>query len=143
MAVYFTIYTFSDFPFIPRKFCSTRASTTKNEIFGVLTPDPLIYTNIISQLVPKTWQNYSGHYSYVRPTSILRLSLHHNQIRNNSFHQKRTSLRMRCRRNHHPIVSLWASIHHCIIPNSRKEGVTGEGFRCECGASGTALKSSV
>ena len=56
MAVYFTIYTFSDLLFIPWIFFSTRVLTTKGVIFGVLILEPLIYTNIPSQLVTKMIQ---------------------------------------------------------------------------------------
>ena len=118
MAVYFTISTFPDLLFIPRNFCSTRALTTKNVIFGVLEPNPLIPTNITSQLVPKIWCHAPGHCACRRPISSCRQSLHQLQTRHKSFHQKTTSLWMRCRRNGFPISSLWASLHQCITSYS-------------------------
>ena len=91
MAVYFTIYTFFYSLFILRNFCSTRAPTTENVIFGVLTLDSLIPTNITSKSVLKIWRHAPDHCTFRRPISSLIQSLHHPQIRHKSFHQKRTS----------------------------------------------------
>ena len=131
------------FLFIPRNFCSTLASTTKNVVFGVLTLDPLIFTNIPYRLAPNIWRHTTGHCACWRTINSLDQSLHYLQIRHNSFHKKRLSLWMRRLRNRLPIVSLWASLHHLIISDSCKEGVTGEECDCECGTAGTAVKLEV
>ena len=142
-AIYFNIYTLYGLIFIPPNFSPTRALTTKNVIFGVLTLDPLISTNITSRLVPKIWSYAPGHCACRRTISSLSWSLYHLQIWNNSFHQNRTSLWMRRHRNHHPFGSLWESLHHCIISNSRGKGFKGEGCHCEYGDTRNAVKSSV
>ena len=143
VAVYFTIYTFFWFYFIPRIFCSTRASTTKNVIFWVLTLYPLISANIPCQLVPKFWRHAPGHCACHRPISNLRWYLIHLQIRHKIITTKGRHCEYGAAKNRRPIGSLWASLHHFIISNSYEDVVTGEGFHYECGANLTAVQSSV
>ena len=119
MAFYFSILLFGASFSCSEIFYSTRASTTKNIIFGVLTFDPFISTNISSQLVPKIWRHAPGHCACCLPTISLRRYLHHLWIRNKSFHQKMTSLWMRCHWNCRPTGSLWASLHHIQFTRRR------------------------
>ena len=101
--------------FIPQNFCSTRASTIENMIFGVLTLNSLISTNIPSQLVPKIWRHAPGHCAWRRPIIGLWWYLNHLRIRHKSSQQKKTPLWKRLHRNHHTMV---VYAHQCITASS-------------------------
>ena len=86
--------------------------TNKNIIYDILNFDPLIPTNILSQLVPKIPQHAPGHSARLHPIGSLRPSLRHLWMAQRRFHQKRTSLWIWCPQNRHPIGSLSKSLHH-------------------------------
>ena len=112
---------YSDLFLIPSNFCSTGESATKNVIFGFLTLDPLISTNIHYQLVPKIWRHAPGHCACCLPIISLRRYLHHLQIRHTIFTIKGRPCE--CTAAGTAAQSV-VSDHHCIIFNFRKNGVT-------------------
>ena len=92
MDVYFTIYNFYDLLLIPWNFFSSRASTTKNGIYDILTFDPLITTYIPTGLVPKIPQNAIGHSKRRSQINSLRPYMLHLRIVQRIFYHKITSL---------------------------------------------------